>query len=171
MGYPRCGVPRAVRSGCPELASLRPSVPRCPLSFSAPSSLFSLLTYRVRTCPVGRRFVFLTRSSFPERAFGKGQFVRTASLRAPTAAGCAGAAAPPARGGGGGGTGGGRRGGTPRSAGVARGSGCGPERCSAPKGSDNSHGTGWFALKMAGRKGASLTGKRTSGTKLPTIIG
>lgn len=112
-----------------ELVSLRRSGPRCPLSFSARPSLFSLLTDLVRMCPVGRRFAF-NMFFFAERAFGKGQvccgLFGAASLRAPTAAGCA------------------RRlplrlrgeeeeereeegaGGTPRSAGVERGSGFGP---------------------------------------------
>lgn len=57
-----------------ELVSLRRSVPRCPLCFSARPGLFSLLTYLVRTFPVGRRFAFNMFWFFsPERAFGKGQ--------------------------------------------------------------------------------------------------
>lgn len=57
---------------------------------------------------------------------------------------------------------------------MARGEGFGPgeaAREGEAKGSNNRDEMGWFALKMAGRKGASLTGKRTSGAKLPAIIG
>lgn len=91
------------------------------------------------------------------------------------------AAAPPARGGGGGGgTGEERRGGDTEKCrggeelGLRAGGGSsGPGGCGyfAPKGSNNSDEMGWFVLKTAGRKGASLTAKRTSGTNLPAIIG
>lgn len=114
-----------------ELVSLRRSVPRYPLCFSARPSLFSLLTYLVRTFPVGRRFAFNMFWFFsPERAFGKGQvccglfephLCVPRQLRA-APGGCRSACAGRRR------RNGGRkaRGGRPRSAGEARGSGFEP---------------------------------------------
>lgn len=167
-----------------ELVSLRRSVPRCPLCFSARPKLFqTVFSSNLPASDVSRRaqiclhHVLLSRRGRSVKAKFAAVCLERVSA-APTAAGCAGRplrlrgrrrrnGGRKARG-----DTGKRRGGEElglRAGGGSSGpGGCG---CFAPEGSNNSDEMGWLVLETAARKGASRTAKRTSGTNLPAIIG